>query len=209
MEDNDILKKHINALYPHIKIVNELTHFLDNVEKQPPNLRLAEDLIEIAEQKSSRSNDDDVDVAINILKNLYYLQNENSNISSDSERAKVRDIFLCLDRFIELFFYENGSYLRPIMSEIFPAQYLKASIDMGFGYDEIDETTGIETFVFDTENQFHTDVFDYFESTEEMIHFIRKLWVVSYIMLRTNNEEVTREILGFLDTIQKYAVKIR
>lgn len=193
----------------HGEMLDELTEFLDNVEKNPPDVNLALQLIEIEEQKSSSSTYDDVDVAIKILKNLYYFKNENTNISSDSERLKVRDIFMCLDRFIKLFLYESGSGLRPILSEIFPAQYFKAAIDIGFGEYEIDEATGIETFVPDTHWLYHNDVFDYFESVEEMTHFIRTLWFVSYLMLKTGYERQTIDILDLLDSIEKYAVKIR
>jgi len=209
LENKNISEKIMAVLFLHGKTLNELTEFLDNVEKKPPDVKLASQLIEIEEHKSSSSNDDDVDIAGEILKNLYYLRNKNSDTSADSERLKVREVFLCLDRFIELFCYESGSYLRPIMSEIFPTQYLKASIDMGFGCYEKDEKSGVETFVFDTINLFHTDVFDYFESTEEMIHFVRKLWVVSYVMLRISNEEATLEIIDLLQSIEKYALKIR
>lgn len=191
----------------HGEILNDLTEFLDNVEKNPPDVNLALQLIEIQEQKSSSSFYDDADNGIKILKNLYYPQNEDTNISSDSELLKIRDIFEYLNRFIVMYFYERGSYLRPILSEIFPAQYLKAAICMEFGDCEIDEATGIETFIPDTVNLYHTDVFDYFESVEEMTHFIRKLWVVSYLMMKTGDEPGILDILDLLES--KYAVKIR
>lgn len=121
----------------------------------------------------------------------------------------MRVIFECLNRFITLYFFESGSYLRPILSELFPALYLRAAINMEFGECEIDEATGIETFIPDTVNLYHSDVFDYLETVEEMTNFIRKLWVVSYIKLKTGYELAILDILDLLESIDKYAVKIK
>lgn len=209
MKIKSFSEKIMTVVSLHGEILNDLTEFLDNVEKNPPDVNLALQFIEIEEQKISSYFYYDVDDQIKILKNLYYSQNENKNISSDSELLKMRGIFECLNRFITLYFYESGSYLRPILSELFPSLYLRAAINMEFGECEIDEATGIETFIPDTVNLYHSDVFDYLETVEEMTNFIRKLWVVSYIKLKTGYEPAILDILDLLESIDKYAVKIR
>lgn len=209
MKIKSFSEKIMTVVSLHGEILNDLTEFLDNVEKNPPDVNLALQFIEIEEQKISSYFHYDVDDQIKILKNLYYPQNENKNISSDSELLKMRGIFECLNRFITLYFYESGSYLRPILSELFPALYLRAAINMEFGECEIDEATGIETFIPDTVNLYHSDVFDYLETVEEMTNFIRKLWVVSYIKLKTGYEPAILDILDLLESIDKYAVKIK
>lgn len=132
MKIKSFSEKIMTVVSLHGEILNDLTDFLDNVEKNPPDVNLALQFIEIEEQKISNFNYD-VDDQIKILKNLYYPQNENKNISSDSELLKMRGIFECLNRFITLYFFESGSYLRPILSELFPALYLRAAINMEFG----------------------------------------------------------------------------
>ena len=57
------------------------------------------------------------------LYNLYF--------SSEKITAKqLKSNFKLMCRFLDLFFYEGGSYLRPILFKFFPQEYVTAALDI-------------------------------------------------------------------------------
>jgi len=141
-----------------------------------------------------KGGDHDSEASIDLLKNLYYPVLKNGQLSSTQLKEELTNAFANLDRFLGLFFYEHGSYLRAPMGVLFRKESKACSIDGGFGDFEESGPDGDEKFVPDIYNNFHNDVFPYFKSNKRRLAYIRQLWSLMYVFTQRTSLDDSQNI---------------
>ena len=167
------------------ELLLDLKKYFDQLEHQPPEISQSRSLIE-GWELTKDAPDFESDAKL-IIRNLYPTFTT-TNKSSSGQESLMSEYFSLLTRFVDLFTYEQGNYLRPILYEFFKSQYDQSAKDIGMYCLESDPE------VPDGVNMYHTDVFpDYFNSLDEQLHYLRVLWAICYISFILNHCSVSDE----------------
>ena len=161
------------------KIFNRFRLKIPNINKAEKIIHLIE--IELQNEEFNKT-----------IKNRKYAMNfALYNLYPLSEKINIKEIsnnFQIMCKFLELFYYEGGSYLRPIMLEFFPQEYETAAFDISGDKDE-------------AINMYHTDVFPfYFKSNKIKVKYLQKLWLASYLHLSVLGDESIVNIIKSIDS---------
>jgi hypothetical protein len=150
-----------------------------------PDIKKASKIIDLIELERKK------EVLTKIAKDRTYAMNYalyNLYFSSETITAtELKSNFKLMCRFLDLFFYEGGSYLRPILLKFFPQEYKAVALDVSG-----DEEEAI--------SMYHTDVFPYyFNDNKSKAEYLRKLWLASHLHLSGLGDESIIKIIESID----------
>ena len=161
-----------------LKIFNRFLIKIPDIDKAAKIIHLIE--IERQKEKLTKTEKNRKYAMKHALYNLYYYPKK----INESE-MKINFQLMC--KFFELFFYEGGSYLRPILFKFFPQEYEAVALDIGGDQEE-------------AINVYHTDVFpDYFKSNKLKAKYLQKLWLASHLHLSGLGDESIIKIIKTID----------
>lgn len=171
--------EHFNKLK---KIFNRFRTKIPDINKAIKIIRLIE--IERQKEELTKAAKNRKYAMTYALYNLYFY-------SEKITTAEMNINFKIMCDFLELFFYEGGSYIRPILLKFFPQEYEAVALDISG-----DQQMAI--------NVYHTDVFPYyFKNNKSKAKYLQKLWLASHLHLSGLDDESIIKIIKLIDENSK------
>lgn len=165
---------------------NKITKIFNRFRDKIPDINKAEKIIHLIEIELQNK-----ELNKKIKNRKYAMNCALYNLYPSSEKINIKEInnnFKIMCKFLELFYYECGSYLRPIMLEFFPQEYEAAAFDVLGDKDE-------------AVNMYHTDVFPfYFKTNKIKVKYLQKLWLASYLHLSVLGDKSIVKIIKSIDS---------
>jgi len=174
--------------YNSFKII---TCYFDAVNKVGANNSQSKAIIETFEKNIDDIERSETSVDLELIQiaidNLFPIFEKGMN----SVNSLLSDNFSLMCQFIKLFTYDEGSYLRPVLYELFTKEYDLAADDMGMVGGGI--------------NMYHNEMLDYFKTKRERIIYIKTLWAVCFLhVLLKMDEESCVKIIQKINADKKY-----